>query len=385
MAEYVNGINPDILKWARERSGYTVRAIATALKKDVSIINDWESGECALTYAQLETLANKYKRPIALFFFPEPPDEPNIVENLALRSSDNTPLEPRIYILLRQAYARQLSLMELNMDTNPAEMKIFRDLQARYDDSATALAQEARAYLNVDVPTQTGWHTAAKALENWRDCIEEAGIFIFKEAFQDDSVDGFCFVHDEFPIIYLNNSRPSVRQIFSLFHELGHLLLGENDITRGISRKRGKIERFCDEFAAEFLVPSDDLETRLNFSVYDDDTIETLANYYKVSRPVILLKLVNRGIFTRENYWQKINQWTKEHEHRIEKKTDDKKQSGGNYYNTRATYLGYRFMELAFGKYHQGQCSIEQLAEHLSVKIKHLPQLEDCLLRRALR
>ena len=385
MAEHINGINPDILKWARERSGYTVEAIAAFLKKDVSIINNWESGERAPTYIQLEKLADKYKRPIAIFFFREPPEEPNIAENLALRSTDNTPLEPRIHILLRQAYARQLSLMELNMDTNPAEMKIFRDLQARYDNSATALAQETRAYLNVDVPTQTGWNTAAKALENWRDCIEEAGIFIFKEAFQDDSVDGFCLVHDEFPVIYLNNSRPSVRQIFSLFHELGHLLLGENDITRGISRKSGKVERFCDEFAAEFLVPSDDLETRLNFSVYDDDTIETLANYYKVSRPVILLKLVNRCIFTQENYWQKINQWTKEHEHRTGKKTDDKKQSGGSYYNTRATYLGYRFMELAFGKYHDGHCSVEQLAEHLNVKVKHLPQLEDCLLRRALR
>ena len=54
-----------------------------------------------------------------------------------------------------------------------------------------------------------------------------------------------------------------------------------------------------------------------------------------------------------------------------------------NYYNTRATYLGYRFMELAFGKYREGHCSIEQLAEHLNVKVKHLPQLEDCLLKRA--
>ena len=84
MAKHINGINPDILKWARERSGYTVEAIATALKKDVSIVNDWESGERALTYVQLEKLADKYKRPIAIFFFPEPPEEPNIAENIAL-------------------------------------------------------------------------------------------------------------------------------------------------------------------------------------------------------------------------------------------------------------------------------------------------------------
>ena len=110
MAEHINGINPHILKWARERSGYAVEAIATFLKKDASIVNDWESGERAPTYIQLEKLADKYKRPIAIFFFPEPPEEPNIAENLALRSSDNTPLEPQIHILLRQAYARQLSL-----------------------------------------------------------------------------------------------------------------------------------------------------------------------------------------------------------------------------------------------------------------------------------
>ena len=54
MAKHINGINPDILKWARERSGYTTEAIATFLKKDVSIVNDWESGERALTYVQLE-------------------------------------------------------------------------------------------------------------------------------------------------------------------------------------------------------------------------------------------------------------------------------------------------------------------------------------------
>ena len=53
---------------------------------------------------------------------------------------------------------------------------------------------------------------------------------------------------------------------------------------------------------------------------------------------------------------------------------------GGNYYNTRAVYLGYRFLELAFSRYHQGECSIEELAGHLDVKVKNLPGLEDRLL-----
>ena len=235
MAEYINGINPTIVKWARVRSGYTLEDVATSLNKDVETISNWESGEQAPTYVQLETLADKYKRPIVMFFFPEPPHETDFVGQLALRSSEIEQLDPSIRILLRQAYARQLSLMELNMDANPAETKIFRDLHPQLGDSPTELAQQTRAYLGISVETQAGWNSAKEALGNWLESVEEKGIFVFKAAFQNDSVDGFCLVHEQFPVIYLNNSRSSVRQIFSLFHELAHLLLGENGITRGIN------------------------------------------------------------------------------------------------------------------------------------------------------
>lgn len=381
MAEHVNGINPTILKWARERSGYKAKEIADALGKDVSIINDWELGERALTYVQLEKLAEKYKRPIALFFFPEPPEEQDIVKNLALRSSDIDKLDPHIHFLFRQAYARQLSLMELNMDTNPSENKIFRDFRAQPNDSATAFAQRVRLYMDISVNTQANWNSATEALKNWREQVEEKGTFVFKDAFKNDFVDGFCLVHDEFPIIYLNNSRPPVRQIFSLFHELAHLLLGKNGITSGIRYGDGKVEKFCNQFAAEFLVPSDDLKTHLNFSTYDDNAIEELADYYKVSRPVILLKLIDNDIFTENDYKKMTSQWAEKYDSHEKNKPKDKT-SGGSYYNTLAAYLGYRFMDLAFSKYRQGHCSIDELAEHLSVKVKNLPRLEECLSRR---
>ena len=385
MAEYIQGINPTIIKWARERSGYTLQEVAKSLNRDVATISNWESGAAAPTYVQLEKLADKYKRPIAMFFFPEPPHETDFVGQLALRSSEIEQLDPGIRILLRQARARQLSLMELNMDANPAETKIFRDLHAQLGDSPTELAQQTRAYLDISIDTQAGWNSAKEALGNWLESVEEKGIFVFKAAFQNDSVDGFCLVHEQFPVIYLNNSRSSVRQIFSLFHELAHLLLGESGITRGINPVGEQIEVFCNQFAAEFLVPSGNLETVLDYPVYNDAAIEELANYYKVSRPVILLKLVDRGIFTFEDYWQKTEQWNEEYESRLERGVGAESPGGGNYYNTRAVYLGYRFMELAFSKYYQGQCSMEELAEHLNVKAKNLPGLEDCLLRKITR
>ena len=314
MAEYMKGINPDIIKWARERSGYSLQDIAKFFKKDIATISDWESGNSAPTYAQLEKLADKCKRPIALFFFPEVPEEPDLVNQLALRSSEIEELSPNIRLLLRHAAARQVSLMELNMGANPAELRIFRDLQARIDDSVVELAHQTREYLDISVETQASWKSPTEALEIWRNRVEEKGIYVFKDAFQDDFVDGFSLVHDEFPVIYLNNSRPHVRQIFSLFHELAHLLLRRNGITRGIKIGGEKIERFCNRFAAEFLVPSSDLEARLNLPDYEDAAIERLASHYKVSRPVILLKLIDRRLLKPLDFKQKTKKWKESYE-----------------------------------------------------------------------
>ena len=107
MAEHVNGINPNILKWARERSGYTVEAIAAFLKKDASIVNDWESGERALTYVQLENVSRQIQTALSPFSFSQ-----NLRKNLTLPRISRyaalitTLLEPRTpYTMLRQAYA----------------------------------------------------------------------------------------------------------------------------------------------------------------------------------------------------------------------------------------------------------------------------------------
>ncbi|MDE0186192.1 MAG: XRE family transcriptional regulator [Candidatus Poribacteria bacterium] len=382
MPEYVQGVNPTIIEWARKRSGYTLKEVAKSLNKDVETISNWESGECAPTYAQLEKLAHKFKRPIALFFFPEVPDEPDLIDQLALRSSEIEELSPNIRLLLRHAAARQLSLMELNMGVNPAARKIFRDLHTQIRAPVADLARQVRAYLDINVETQASWNTPTEALENWRNCIQEKGIFVFKDAFQDDFVDGFSLVHEQFPVIYLNNSRPHARQIFSLFHELAHLLLRRNGITRGVKIGGVQIERFCNRFAAEFLVPSSDLETRLDYPDYDDAAIWELASHYKVSRPVILLKLIDRSILKPTDYKRKAKKWKEAHQSKLEKEAESKNSGGGDYYNTRAVYLGYRYLELAFSRYHQGQCSIEELAEHLNVKVKSVPGLEDRLLRK---
>ncbi len=394
MSEYINGINPEILKWAREHSGYSIEMAAKALNKDESFISNCESGDSSLTYVQLERLADKYKRPVALFFLPNPPEEQNLTEKLALRSSDVKRLKPKTLFLFRQAYSRQLSLMELNNEKNPSEDLIFQDIQLKSsnevlnEENAVELAERSRAYLKISVEMQSNWENEKIALENWRDYIQDKGVFVFKDAFRDDLVDGFCLMHDEFPIVYLNNSRPFVRQIYSLIHELGHILVGKNgitpDFTGKIKRKSEDLERFCNQFASEFLVPTIDFKKRLIYSEYNDEEIHNLAKFYKVSRYVILLKLIKVGIFSQEIYRQKVRNWADKYDNSKRNEGSNKGSGGGDYYATHLSYLGHKYTSLAFDKFHQELCSVEQLSDYLNVKVKNIEELEHRFLRKAI-
>ncbi len=74
--------NPNVLRWARESLHLDVNEVALRMGKKPSDIEAWENGNTSPTYIQLEKLAYQiYKRPIALFFFPEPPEEEAIELN----------------------------------------------------------------------------------------------------------------------------------------------------------------------------------------------------------------------------------------------------------------------------------------------------------------
>src|SRR5262249_42275290 len=106
-------INPDVLRWAREIAGYTLEEISK--KQSLSKFSKWEAGEAAPTYAQLEKIADTLHRPIALFFFPAPPEEETIEKSLrAVSEEDVASLSPTIRQLFRKAKAFQISLKELH-------------------------------------------------------------------------------------------------------------------------------------------------------------------------------------------------------------------------------------------------------------------------------
>ena len=60
-------VTPALITWARKRAGVSVADATRTFKR----IQAWEDGKSGPTYPQLEQLAEAFKVPVAVFFFPE--------------------------------------------------------------------------------------------------------------------------------------------------------------------------------------------------------------------------------------------------------------------------------------------------------------------------
>ncbi len=372
-------VTPTVLKWARVSSNMSIDEVADKMGKSSDTIISWEMGKDQPTYVQLEKLAySVYKRPIAIFFFPEEPDidDPR-KEFRTLPDFEYESLPYTVVRLFRKAQALQLNLQELFQGNNPSDKFILEKISISKKIDMDSLVKDVREILGVSLEDQIEWKSITQALKSWRKAFENCGIFVFKDAFKYDEVSGFCLYDKEFPIIYINNSMPKTRQIFTLFHELAHLIFGiggvfkiDDSFISTLSSHDQKIEKFCNKFAGEFLVPDSEFDSQISGSEINDKLVFSLANRYSVSREVILRKLLDRDLISKTLYKEKAEFWKKEAQ------GFKNKGNSGNYYNTKINYLGDSYLDIVLREYYKNKINVYQVADYLDIKVDNIPSLE---------
>ncbi|MEE9464198.1 MAG: ImmA/IrrE family metallo-endopeptidase [Candidatus Neomarinimicrobiota bacterium] len=388
-------VNPEVLRWARETAGLRLDDVARRMHKEVAEIEGWESADLnqSPTYIQLESLAyNLYKRPIAIFFFPEPPSEDTPAEAFRTLPKDRiAEMSPRMRYLIRQSQVMRLNLKELTENSPPSKKRILDHFSFNAKTPPEEMAAVVREYFQVDLRLQSSWKNEDAALKEWRNELEAHGVFVFKESFNqrvgrasiESQYSGFCLYDRDYPIIYVNNSKSKNRQIFTLFHELAHLLLGTGgvdtrleDYIDRLSGDNKLIELACNQFAGSFLVPDDDFNARKSSYSTSPEDISSLAKYYNVSREVVLRKFFDRGEIDQYYYDRMVSTWKAARRKRP-------KPPWGDPYATKGVYLGDTYLSLAFRQYFRNKFSKEQLAGYLGVKVKHLPEYEARVIQKA--
>lgn len=365
-------VNNDILVWARQELNITQEEVADRMGRNIEDIINWEEGKDYPTYAQLEKLAYTiYKRPLAVFFFPNIPNIPK--NNGKFRTLDNeifNEIPTRIIELMNQARVMQLNLQELDSNSR------IRITELELDIHEQNFYEKLRDVLGVDLELQKKAKNMSDAFEMWRSAFYECGVYVFKEAFKDNSFSGFCLYDIKYPVIYINNSMSYSRQIFTLFHELCHILIKTSGIDKAnddyISRlelDNRKLEMICNMFAGKFLVPTNDLLKLIDNVEINEKNIEKLSKKYSVSRDVILRKLLDMGKISKEAYEKKYSDYQEE----MYRKPINN--GGGNYYNTKKAYLGENYINDVCSNYYSGKIDLYETANYLNVRVEAIPQL----------
>ena len=384
-------VRPEVLVWARESIGRSIGDVANRLNVSEDLVSEWESGKKNPRLAQIKALATYYKRPLAAFFLPEPPEEPPLPKDFRTLPGEGVlPLSDKTRLALRRARRLQSLTRELGEEpTGDITEGIGR---AGLSDDPEALATRVREHFGVAPRTRLAWKKEGDALNQWKAHVESQGALVLQLTWPIEEARAFSITDGDIPVIVLN-TKDSVRaRIFSLFHEFCHLLLNEGglcDPVRGMSWASGparsddirSTEMFCNHFAGAVLLPRDDL---LNHdlvrrvgrpSKWADDTLGKLANEFKVSREVVLRRLLIFERVSRRYYQGRHEEWE------AEAREMQERRKGGRSDPPRQCIQrnGAPFTSLVVESYRNDRITSSDVADYLKIRLKHLPKVERLL------
>ncbi len=315
MSKYPTDVpaNSAIILWTRLHSKLTKASVvkASKLKRlDEARLEEIESGGKDPTISEVLTFSKIYKRPFAFFFLPEaPPSIPEIPDRRT-GTGHGSDRGGDLSMAISRAYEIQNLIVEFeaNFGTEIAKINPPPSLDRSNPEQ---LANWIRKQMGVEKVFGTNPLEPRAVLEKWIAAIETLGVIVLQETFSPKDSSAFSIGNLNPPVLVLCFKDAERRRLFSLFHELGHILLRQSAICDLSNRKSEGEERFCDRFAANFLMPKGEvLELSNSFDPRDPDSLaERVSTLSGASVESAFLRLVDLQIVKMAEYWERKPAW----------------------------------------------------------------------------
>ena len=376
-------VEPSVLKYARYCSGFDISEATKkiGIKEEQLISLEKNQGEVSI--AKLEKMANTYKMPLPYFLLDKIPHDVVLPKDFRIiYKSERTGFSPKVMLAIRKARYVQFIIQELDEGSFKYNFR-----QVELSDNVEKVASYFRTILKVSAEEQSKWSNSSVALRNWKDAVEKLNLLVLQQSLPQDDVDAFSLADQEPYIIVLNSSEHENRRIFSLFHEVGHMLLHRSGICTPDNLSRNsfeyiKIEKFCNQFAASFLVPYEafvedpivEKLKRIPFKEWSDRDIREISEHFKVSQEVVYRRLATIGTLSESRYEQK----------REELLSDFKEYSKGKkkkkivvpQYRKIISQNGRTYVTFILEKLHANRITLASAADYLDTNSRHISNVE---------
>jgi Zn-dependent peptidase ImmA (M78 family)/transcriptional regulator with XRE-family HTH domain len=384
-------IEPAMLVWARKTASLTQEEAALALDVPLERLQAWEKegNDETPTVNQLKRIAERYKRPLSVFYLPAPPKDFQPLRDFRrLPGTGDHRFSVQLAYEVRAAYERRQIAIEVTqtLDQEPIRFGIT----ARLTDDPEQVGRRIRERLGVSLEQQARWRDPNNAFRGWREAIEQAGVLVFvlsgaHHQIELEEMRGFAIAEQPLPAIVVNGRDRSPGRTFTLMHELAHVVLGqsaiENELEPGdaIPAPERRIETFCNSVAAAALMPADALREHpivmakhRSKTPWSDEEIAAVARRFGVSRLALLVRLVTIGRATQAFLQAKRRDYERERE------DDDDKEVGGfaPYQYQVLGHVGRGFARLVLQGYNDNRLTLSTASGYLGVQAKWVPTIE---------
>ena len=299
-------VKVELLEWAYNRS-LNKNKLHNRFKK----LDEWLEGNLQPTFKQLEEFANATATPLGYFFLQQPPVEQLPIPHYrTLEDSANEKASPDLIETLYTMQRRQ-DFMRDYYEKYLGDSLSFVDSYEGH--SAYELAQKIRQLFELEFEWARKYKTFHEALKFLINRCEEKRIVVMINGIVGSNTHrrlnveefrGFVLVDNMVPLIFINGADAKSAQIFTLIHEVAHIIIGSSAIVEAspLNKADESIEKLCNQAAAELLCPRDAFEKNWH-THYDDGVVyKTLGAIFKVS-PVVVgrraleLNLISKGAF----------------------------------------------------------------------------------------
>jgi Zn-dependent peptidase ImmA (M78 family)/DNA-binding XRE family transcriptional regulator len=272
--------NPQRLVIGRKRRKLTARALASAIGVSPVTLSRLENGVNEPEEDTLSAIAEALGYP-RKFFCGEDLDE--------------LPAEAASFRSLSSMTARE---RDAALSSGVIAYMFHDWIAARFNLPACAvpeLRNEATPEAAAQI-VRTNWGLGVQPVSSMIKLLESKGVRVFSLHEETKNVDAFSCWRGDTPFVFLNTFKSTERSRFDAAHELGHLVMHQH----GAPQDSRQAEAEADRFASAFLMPADDVLSRIRY-VADLGSLIAAKSRWGVSVAALNYRLHKLGVVSE---WQ---------------------------------------------------------------------------------
>jgi len=343
-------LEPKVLRWARERAGLDQSALAKKVtgKPAPERVKQWEQTG-VLTFAQVRKLAHATHTPEGFLYLNEPPEDRLPIPDFRTVSDEPVrPPSPDLLDTVHMMQRRQTWMRDFLIEEAEPQLQFIGS--STLNSNPQTVAHEIRQTLGVVGGWANQKSTWTDALMHLRQTIEAAGILIVingvvgnnnHRKLDPDEFRGFVLSDEYAPLVFINGADFKAAQMFTIAHEVAHLWINRDGVSNLEAMQPApiRVEQWCNQVAAEFLVPTDEVSEAWDDVKQLSEPYQALAARFKVSTIVAARRVLDLGLISKKEFFEFYDAYQADER----RKTAAKKNKGGDFWNTQNVRIGQRF------------------------------------------